>query len=118
MKYIQDQLKRQDNLSANQMEDAIWLLWQRNQELTKCLRQWEMLLEDLGVDYNSITEGLQVHTLNTLNFCRKKKENFNAVFNFCQKRMIILMKYLKISIPVLLYFYCRIYFLEIDHFCQ
>ena len=66
MKYIQDQLKQEDNLSANQSEEAIWLLWQRNQELTKCLKQWEILLGDLGVDYNNITEGLQVYHLKLL----------------------------------------------------
>ena len=71
MKYIQDQLKQEDNLSANQSEEAIWLLWQRNQELTKCLKQWEILLGDLGVDYNNITEGLQVvyHKLISRKIC-------------------------------------------------
>ncbi len=55
-----EQIQKEDNLAPGQEPEIIWLLWQRKDELNRKLKEWELDLTDLNVDYNSITEGLKV----------------------------------------------------------
>jgi hypothetical protein len=68
VKYILEQIQKEDGLNSNQSEDIIWLLWQRNEESAKLLKQWEFELNHLKVDNGNITQGLkvEVYSLNRL----------------------------------------------------
>ncbi len=57
-----EQIQKEDNLAPGQESEIIWLLWQRKDELNRKLKEWELDLSDLSVDYNSITEGLKVRS--------------------------------------------------------
>ncbi len=59
-KHIMDQIKKEDNLGAGQEQEIIWLLWQRKDELTNRLSEWEVGLSELKVNHGNIKEGLQV----------------------------------------------------------
>ena len=58
---IMEEIKRELNLGQGQEPEIIWLLWQQNEEFSKNVKELEMGLDVLRVDYGSITKGLQVN---------------------------------------------------------
>ncbi len=50
----------EESLQPNQLNDIIWLLWHQRKELAKQLKEWEICLQDLGIDHKNIKSNLKV----------------------------------------------------------
>ena len=60
LKYVLEQIKKEDNLGPGQEQEIIWLLWQRKHELAQQLKDWELGLDEIKVDPGNIRESLKV----------------------------------------------------------
>lgn len=57
---ILDEMMGEESLQPNQLNDIIWLLWHQRKELAKQLKEWEICLQDLGIDHKNIKSNLKV----------------------------------------------------------